>query len=212
MSNIKMQGRGGLLCLAADVTGPQPDDEILSISISDACGRIVYQGAYRPTRLTEWPAASEGCGIAPEDVAHAPALSDCLDEIQSLVDAASEVACYDAARTFGILRDAGVEVPQWKAVDTSDSYSRAVALLEGTGRRRRQPLESAVASVIGEAAGLRGSEALALATLEIQKWSDAVSLEVAQQSFIARWTVGPDIISDARATAVAFAQTRGMDE
>lgn len=61
-----------------------------------------------------------------------------------------------------------------------------------------------------ERASVWGSEDASLATLAVLKWSDAVALGLSQQSFLRRWTFDPVLIREARATATAFSQTRGL--
>ena len=208
--NTKMTtNNNGLICLAIDATGPQPDDEILSVSVVDAGGRVIYQSMVRPMHLDDWD--SGGSAITPADVADAPLIGDCLPDIQLIVDSADEVACYDAGPTLRLLRAAGAEVPQWKVVDVSDCFARTVASMEGSGRVRRLSLPEAVSMVLsGERVSACGSEAASLATLSVLKWTDAVALELSQQSFLRRWTVDPVLIREARATATAFSQTRSL--
>lgn len=96
-------------------------------------------------------------------------------------------------------------------MDVSDCFARTVASMEGLGRVQRLSLTEAVSMVLGgEGVSVWGSEAASLATLAVLKWSDAVALELAQQSFLRHWTVDPVLIREARATATAFSQTRGL--
>ena len=206
--NVAFKGTG-MVILAADVTGPGPDDEILSLLIADALGNVGFNSAFRPARLSDWGRGDQGCGIAPGDVADAPLLSERLGEVQAVIDAASEVVCYEAGSTFRLLREAGIEVDQGKIVDAGDCYSRAVALMEGSRRRSRCPLPEAAAAISeNDALVVHDSAEAAWWTREIQKWSDSVELEVAQRSFIERWTLGPGTILGARTLVTAYAQMR----
>lgn len=201
--------RLGLVSLAVDTTGDQPDDEILSVTIDAPDGSPVYQGAYRPWRKTQWPEAERECGLSPDAVASCPAITDCIVDIQAALDAADVIVGYDLGRAVRLLRDAGVEVEQDKLVDTSAAFAHALALMDDTGRIARKPLDEAMAMIRGERAGdLRGAAAKALATLEVQRWSDAVELECLQQTFTRRWTIGGPSVLDARSTAVAVAAAR----
>lgn len=209
MNTEMTSNNNGLICLAIDATGPRPDDEILSASIVDAGGRVIYQSMVRPMHLDDWDSGESA--ITPADVADAPLIGDCMPDIQRVVDSADEVVCYDAGPTLRLLRAAGVEVPQCKVVDVSDCFARTVASMEGSGRVQRLSLAEAVSMVLGgERVSVWGSESASLATLAVLKWSDAAALELAQQSFLKRWTVDPVLIGDARATATAFSQTRGL--
>lgn len=84
-------------------------------------------------------------------------------------------------------------------MDVPDCFARTEASMEGSGRVQRLSLTEAVSMVLGgEGVSAWGSEAA------------SVALELAQQSFLRHWTVDPVLIREARATATAFSQTRGL--
>ncbi len=201
-----------MVCLAVDATGDGPDDEVLSISILTADGSAAYDGLFRPWRHTSWPEAERESGIGPEEVASSPSLCDCIDSIQRVVDAADEIIGYDLGRPVRLLRDAGVDLPQGKLVDTADRFSRVYGRLGG-GRRARMPLLSAARIALeDEFVDVRRSGAAAAATLAVQKWADAAELELAQQAFVSRWVAGHRVVESARAMSFAAGAVAGMEE
>lgn len=210
MHDIDNDGaRYGLVSLAVDTTGGMPDDEVLSVFVASPDGSPVYQGVYRPWRKTQWPDAERECGLSPDAVASCPAITECAEEIQAALDSGETFIGYDLGRAVCLLRDAGVEVDRDKLVDTSASFARAMSLMDGSGRAARMPLDEAMSIVQGPWDGdVRDAPAKALATLDVQRWSDAVELEWLQQAFIRRWTIGGPSVLDARSTAVAVAAAR----
>lgn len=135
MNTEMTSNNNGLICLAIDATGPRPDDEILSASIVDAGGRVIYQSMVRPMHLDDWDSGESA--ITPADVADAPLIGDCMPDIQRVVDSADEVVCYDAGPTLRLLRAAGVEVPQCKVVDVSDCFARTASSMIASSMLRR---------------------------------------------------------------------------
>lgn len=105
-----------------ETTGLDPErDEILTLSVVDGEGGVLWDRAYRPTRVAEWPEAEAVNGISPADVAACPAISEDVVALREIFGGADSVVGYNVGFDLGFLAAAGVTPP----VRASTSPSRS---------------------------------------------------------------------------------------
>lgn len=87
-------------------------DEILSVSIVDGNGKMLFDQFFRPSVAKEWPEAQAVNGISPEDVKDCPEIFGYLEIITSILSSAEVIVTYNGIN-FDIpwLRAKGVNVP-----------------------------------------------------------------------------------------------------
>ena len=73
-------------------------DEILELCICDDVGQVIINSLVKPTQKTDWPEAQAIHGIAPDDVKHAPTLTDLMPQVLAAVHQKRVViynSCFD---------------------------------------------------------------------------------------------------------------------
>lgn len=74
-----------VFCLDTETTGTNPlTDEILSLSIADASGTLVFDHLFHPVSKRKWPAAERINGINPTDLHVEKTLSAYAEELKQL--------------------------------------------------------------------------------------------------------------------------------
>lgn len=110
--------RDNLICLDTETTGLNPfqnDDgipeaEILTLSIIDGYGNMLFDKMFKPSYVTEWAGAEAVNGISPEMVKDCPSIKEYLPEIQSIMDSKKEILGYNVTFDTNFLKEAGVEL------------------------------------------------------------------------------------------------------
>ena len=175
-------GRGDWkrIVLDTETTGLHPGDgegdEILTLSIVDGHGNVLFDGRYKPRWNERWDAASKVNGIWPEDVEDLPSIESDLSKIREIVGNADEIVAYNAPFDLGFLRCIGVEPRKdAKITDTMNEYAAfaKVPSTRGNGLKRHKLTEAAEAVGHQWTGKAHGSLADALATLAVQDWLDA---------------------------------------
>lgn len=96
-----------------ETTGLDPErDEVLTLSAVDGNGNVLWDRAYRPTRVAEWSEAEAVNGISPADVAASSEISEDAEALRELFDAADRVVGYNVGFDLGFLVGAGVMLPE----------------------------------------------------------------------------------------------------
>jgi len=69
--------------LDTETTGlhPEEGDEILSLTIVDANGRLLFDERFKPKHKKEWPEAQAVNHISPDDVEHLTTIDAYMDQI-----------------------------------------------------------------------------------------------------------------------------------
>lgn len=165
------------IALDTETTGMNPGrgDEILSLSIVDGDGDVLFDGFFKPRNKATWESASRINSINPDDVEDCPSIDDCLDEIQGIIDSADEIVMYNARFDKGFLESAGVEFGYGtRIVDTMLEFSKAMNDHDGRhGHTGWFKLTEATAIIGYQWTGAaHGSLADARATLAVQEWLD----------------------------------------
>ena len=160
-----------------ETTGLDPErDEVLTLSAVDGNGNVLWDRAYRPTRVAEWSEAEAVNGISPADVAACSEISEDAEALRELFDAADRVVGYNVGFDLGFLVGAGVMLPESCEVhDTMRDFAELygeVDLARHDWRRKRLAFAADHIGHDWEGREAHGSLADALATLDVQRWCD----------------------------------------
>lgn len=111
------------IVIDTETTGLDPlDDEILQLSIIDGDGNTIIDRKYKPERTQAWPEAERINHISPASVADRPGIGTDLDEIQLILDRATEVCVYNAEFDLAFLGELGLRMDLAKVTDTMREY------------------------------------------------------------------------------------------
>lgn len=131
--------------LDTETTGlhPEEGDEILSLTIVDANGRLLFDERFKPKHKKEWPEAQAVNHISPEDVEHLTIIDTYMEQICRILDhIADEIVGYNVAFDLGFLKAAGAAInPDAVIIDTMQEFMNAFGN-SNTGHRY-QPLSMA---------------------------------------------------------------------
>lgn len=131
--------------LDTETTGlhPEEGDEILSLTIVDANGRLLFDERFKPKHKKEWPEAQAVNHISPDDVEHLTTIDAYMEQICRILDRiADEIVGYNVAFDIGFLKAAGATInPDAAIIDTMQEFMDAFGN-SNTGHRY-QPLSMA---------------------------------------------------------------------
>ena len=131
--------------LDTETTGlhPEEGDEILSLTIVDANGRLLFDERFKPKHKKEWPEAKAVNHISPDDVEHLTTIDAYMEQICRILDRiADEIVGYNIAFDIGFLKAAGATInPDAAIIDTMQEFMDAFGN-SNTGHRY-QPLSMA---------------------------------------------------------------------
>ena len=116
----------GAVYLDTETTGlDRSGDEVLSLSVVDSHGMVLFDETFRPTRQESWPEAEAVNHISPADVADRPAISERVPQIQRIIDESGEVGGWRVGFDLDFLRAAGVVIGDKVPVrDASERFQR----------------------------------------------------------------------------------------
>lgn len=110
-----------------ETTGLHPDvDELLSLSILDGDGNVLFSEYFRPSRVTTWPGAERINGISPEMVKDKRPAVEYRKEIQDIFDTADVLVTYNGRFDGGFLKAIGVRIPVARKCDVMLAFARHI--------------------------------------------------------------------------------------
>ena len=118
-------------------------DEILSLSIVDGNGTVLFDELFRPERRKSWKPAEKVNGISPNDVKNARRISEAIKEIEPLLSSDRLVVAYNLWFDVEFLREAGVKVPASNHFDVMADYSEVYGPIGEDGERKNVRLVNA---------------------------------------------------------------------
>lgn len=141
-------------------------DEILTLSIVDEYGNVLFDEMFKPERNTEWPDAMAIHKITPDMVKDCKGIREYIDIINAITNDATEVVGYNVSFDLGFLKEAGVTFDNAKyMVDPMKDFANAI------GSERWKKLTFAADYIGYEWEGTaHGSLADTLATKELFQW------------------------------------------
>lgn len=164
-------------------------DEILTLSICDEQGKVLFDGMFKPSHVESWREAAAVNGITPEMVAGCPPISESVEEVQSIVNGADAIVIYNASFDVGFLRKTGIEVPEERVVDAMLLFAEAYGEWDPEHQGYRWKSLSFAADYIGHrwTGRKHGSLADARAALEVAQWAGSkLAVEMASAEADAR--------------------------
>ncbi len=96
--------RERVLFFDLELTGVYDRDEIISISICDANGKIVMDTLVHPTHTKKWKHTEKIHGITPEMTANAVTLAELTPEIKSIFAEADNIIAYGVSTDYSHIR------------------------------------------------------------------------------------------------------------
>lgn len=115
--------------LDTETTGlhPEEGDEILSLTIVDANGRLLFDERFKPKHKKEWPEAQAVNHISPDDVEHLTTIDAYMEQICRIFGRiADEIVGYNVAFDIGFLKAAGATInPDAIIIDTMQEFMDA---------------------------------------------------------------------------------------
>lgn len=97
--------REKVLFFDLELTGVYTHDEIISISIVDATGKVIMNTLVKPTHKKKWKETEKIHGITPEMVENAPLLDDLIDDIKRIFDGADNLIAYGVSTDYSHIKD-----------------------------------------------------------------------------------------------------------
>lgn len=96
--------RERVLFFDLELTGVYDHDEIISISILDATGKVIMNTYVRPVHTKKWKKTEKIHGITPEMVADAPTLSELTPRIKEIFANADNLIAYGVSTDFSHIK------------------------------------------------------------------------------------------------------------
>ena len=87
-----------------ELTGVYDHDEIISISIVDANGKVIMDTFVKPMRKKKWKNTEKIHGITPDMVADAPLLDDLIPEIKEIFANADNIIAYGVSTDYSHIK------------------------------------------------------------------------------------------------------------
>jgi DNA polymerase III epsilon subunit-like protein len=114
-----------VMAIDTETTGLDPKkDEILSLSIVDGNGSVVFDSLIKPDHRKRWPNATEINGITWKDVKDKPILLDYKDELSKLASKCELVVGYNIKFDLAMLYEGGIsDFPSIKNFDVMEEYA-----------------------------------------------------------------------------------------
>ena len=113
-----------VIVVDTETTGLDPDkDEILSLSIVDGNGEVLFDSLVRPEHRKRWPKAQEIHGIAWADVKDKSELLEMSDEIEAIFAAAKVVVGYNLDYDIDMIQAGGIHTGRLKWLDLMQEYA-----------------------------------------------------------------------------------------
>ena len=95
----------------------EENNEVLSLSIVDYNGEVLFDHLIKPQKRVRWPNAQEIHGISPADVKNEKTLLEYENELRGFFDGSYLVVGYNAPFDVGMLRASGLDIHGIKAFD-----------------------------------------------------------------------------------------------
>ncbi len=123
---LKSYAPSDIAVLDCEATGLHADkgDEILSLTIADGTGTILFDELICPERRKSWTKAQEISGISPEMVQGKKTLAERRDEICALLAKAQLLVGYNLSFDLAFLRAGGITLPEVPRFDVMKEFAR----------------------------------------------------------------------------------------
>lgn len=113
-----------IIVIDTETTGLKAgNDEVLSLSILDGDGNVLFNDLIKPARRKRWPKAAEINGITWNDVKDKPTLAERRAEIVPLFERASLVVGYNVKFDLGMLEGNGLVLPEKNIYDVMEWHA-----------------------------------------------------------------------------------------
>ena len=114
-----------IIVIDTETTGLDPSkDEVLSLSIVDTNGCVLFDSLIKPGFRKRWPNAQEIHGISPADVKNEKSLAEYADELSSFFDGSYLIVGYNVKFDLDMLKASGLKVSGCKSFDVMREYQK----------------------------------------------------------------------------------------
>ena len=96
--------RKKVLFFDLELTGVYTHDEIISVSIVDACGEVIMDTLVKPAHKKKWKNTEKIHGITPAMVEDAPLLDDLVEDIKRIFDGADNIIAYGVSTDYSHIK------------------------------------------------------------------------------------------------------------
>lgn len=135
VDRLKSIPKNRIVVLDTETTGIDPDkDEILSLSIVDGNGSVLFDSLIKPQERQRWPNATKVNGIKPSDVKDKPTIAEFRNEISEIMNNALLVVGYNVDFDLDFLR---VAIPGIRIAEKFD-VMKEFAPIHGVWNERFQ--------------------------------------------------------------------------
>lgn len=123
---LKSYAPSAIAVIDTETTGLHPDkgDEIVSLTIADGTGSILFDELVCPERRQGWTKAEEISGISPEMVKDKKTLAERKEEIDALLAKAQLLVGYNLSFDLAFLRAGGITLPEVPRFDVMKEFAR----------------------------------------------------------------------------------------
>ena len=112
-------------CIDIETTGVCYGDEILSLTIIDGKGQVLYDSLFRPSHKRKWAEAQRINKISPEMVKNMPHFKDCISDIQKVLEGTRLYLSYNGEGfDLPFMEEKGVLLPDAPSCDVMLTFNR----------------------------------------------------------------------------------------
>ena len=112
-----------IIVFDTETTGLSYKDQILSLSIVNGCGDVLFDELIRPKWKKRWPEAQRIHHISPEMVKDKQTITPHKKKIQEIFDHAKVIVGYNVNYDLGFIKKAGIVLKDQEIIDVMEDFA-----------------------------------------------------------------------------------------